>query len=76
MCGGDNSYGQLGLGHNYSVNVPTKLNFKANEIVCGGYHTIAITDDGLYVWGHNFSGQLGLGHNLYLNVPTKLIQTI
>ncbi len=69
---GDNEEGQLGLGHNNHINVPTKLNFKAHKIVCGGYHTIAITDDGLYVWGYNNRGQLGLGHYNSVNVPTKL----
>ncbi len=71
---GNNKFGQLGLGHNDVVNVPTKLNFdfKINKIVCGIYYTIAITDDGLYVWGYNRFGQLGLGHNNNINIPTKL----
>ncbi len=44
-----NDDGQLGLGHYNNVNVPTKLNvgFKVNKVSCG-YHTIAMTDDGLY----------------------------
>ncbi len=69
---GANGFGQLGLGHNNDVNVPTKLNFKANKIICGSFHTIAITDDDLYVWGCNRNGQLGLGHNNDVRGPTKL----
>lgn len=76
---GDNSYGQLGLSHTKSLTIPTKLDFFVNNnieiisISCGKYHTITITNDGLYVFGSNEFGQLGLGDtDSKVPIPTKL----
>ncbi len=69
---GDNRFRQLGLNHTNNVNVPTKLNLKANKIVCGAYHAIAMMDNNnLYVWGDNRYRQLGLRGNKSKK-PTKL----
>ena len=45
---GYNDHGQLGLGHNNDVNIPTLLmNDKTiKNIICGGYHTIIYKDNG------------------------------
>ena len=71
---GDNSYGQLGLGHNQNQNSPQKLNLlNIKDIICGGLHTIALTNSNeIWVWGRNDEGQLGLGHNQDQNSPQKL----
>ena len=60
---GNNTRGQLALGHNQNQNKPQKLYLlHIISVSCGGYHTIALTQIGtLYVWGLNTEGQLGLG---------------
>ena len=67
MSGVHNNSGQLGLGNNDYCSSPQKLIFNEQIILinCGGYHTIALTQNGeLYVWGANSFGELGLGdHN-------------
>ena len=72
---GNNTYGQLGLGHNQNQNSPQKLNFpNIKKIICGYYHTIALTNSNeVWVWGYNNDGQLGLGHNRNQNSPQRLI---
>ncbi len=60
---GDNTCGQLGTGNTHEEPSPVKLDFFDNKIIfniaCGGKHTIAVCDDGVYVWGHNYFRQLG-----------------
>ena len=73
---GWNVYGQLGLGHNDNINVPTLLiNDKSvKNIICGGYYTILYKDNGdVLVFGDNNCGQLGLGHTKHVNTPTLLM---
>ena len=73
---GNNSYGQLGLGHNNNMNTPTLLmnDTTIRNIICGGIHTIVYKDNGdVLVFGYNTYGQLGLGHNNDVNVPTLLM---
>jgi alpha-tubulin suppressor-like RCC1 family protein len=60
---GDNTYGQLGLGHRQrTVYTPEKINLEGVvSISCGYYSSMAVTQTGdIYVWGANFSFQLGL----------------
>ena len=47
---GDNDYGQLGLGHNNNINIPTLLmnDTTIRNIICGGYHTIIYKDNGMF----------------------------
>ena len=62
-------HGQLGRknfprGRKKSVPMPSVLEFETNvaicQVACGGYHTMALTDDGrIFSWGHGTEGQLG-----------------
>ena len=72
-CWGYNRYGQLGLGHGYtigdsSLETPGVLPFvnvggKVTKIAAGTYHACALLEDKtLRCWGRNDYGQLGLGH--------------
>jgi alpha-tubulin suppressor-like RCC1 family protein len=86
---GSNTSGQLGLattpkgdagrfadpGEKFlSIDLPHKLDLPSiKKIICGSYHTIALTHSGeIYVWGSNSHGQLGLGHETNVYTPQKL----
>lgn len=73
---GENSYGQLGLGHTDYVEHPTSIDqpCPVDFIDCGYDHSVLIDKFG-YIWvmGRNDEGQLGLGHNDPVIFPTKLI---
>lgn len=62
---GDNASGQLGLGHTGSgikraSLVPGTAAERFEEIAAGGFHSIAIREDGaVWTWGHNRQGVLG-----------------
>jgi alpha-tubulin suppressor-like RCC1 family protein len=60
---GDNSYGQLGLGHKNNVVEPTFLTDKVKTVAPGRNHTVILKQDGS-VWtsGENGHGQLGTGN--------------
>ncbi|KAL5006417.1 hypothetical protein ScPMuIL_015223 [Solemya velum] len=62
---GANSYGQLGQGHCDDKSVPvgwTVRGFTVGRVVCGGGHSLIITENGqLWSCGSNSHGQLGLG---------------
>ena len=63
-CGGDNSYGQLGLGDTAAHSKPAKVPGLSGvvELSAGFTHTCARTSAGpLYCWGESDAGQLGLG---------------
>ena len=72
---GRNFEGQLGLGHNNDVSIPTPIpNLpKINRISCGGFFTVCVDCEG-FIWsfGDNNSGQLGTGNRTNSNVPQKL----
>lgn len=61
---GDNSYGQLGAGGGGNSPAPvTKADgnrlLKIKAIAAGGYHTVALDEDGtVWTWGRNSYGQL------------------
>ena len=72
---GRNEEGQLGLGHNNDVSLPTPiLNLpKINQISCGDYFTVCVDVEG-FIWsfGENTYGQLGTGNTTDYNFPQKL----
>ena len=73
---GHNVLGQLGLGHNDNVSLPTPIpNLpKISIISCGVYFTVCVDHEG-FVWsfGENNEGQLGTGNTTNFNVPQKLL---
>ena len=73
---GRNAHGQLGLGHNKDVSLPTPIpNLpKINMISCGMYFTVCVDHEG-FIWsfGDNDHGQLGTGNTTNSNVPQKLV---
>lgn len=75
-CGGDYT-GQLGLGlGKYRTQKSLrKINLYGSYpqlISCGWYHTVVLTNDGIYSWGYNNNGQLALGDNKERNIPQKI----
>ena len=73
---GKNEQGQLGLGHNKDVSLPTPIpNLpKINMISCGMYFTVCVDNEGfMWSFGDNNCGQLGTGNNRNFNVPQKLL---
>ena len=75
VCG-RNDYGQLGLGHTKDQYIPQRLSIprvtRITDIAAGEYHTIIVTDIGLFVCGRNNYGQLGLGHTKDQYIPQRL----
>ena len=72
---GRNIEGQLGLGHNNRVSLPTPIpNLPQITLVsCGGNFTVCVDEEG-FIWsfGENDEGQLGTGNKTDFNVPQKL----
>ena len=72
---GRNEKGQLGLGHNNDVSLPTPIpNLpQINRISCGSNFTVCLDCEG-FIWsfGENNSGQLGTGNTTNFNVPQKI----
>eukprot|EP00759_Apiculatamorpha_spiralis_P019397 PhF_6_TR25456/c0_g1_i1/m.35226/K19607/RPGR; X-linked retinitis pigmentosa GTPase regulator len=67
---GDNSQGQVGVGIEAGpiVSVPTKIqlqkgsnDLRVTDMCCGEYHSVVLTNKGVFVFGSNSDGQLGLG---------------
>ncbi len=78
---GDNSYGQLGDGTNFSRTRPVQIGTGADWklISAGGthaaaaLHTTAIkTDHTLWAWGSNYYGQLGDGTMIDKSTPAQI----
>ena len=64
-CFGQNSLGQLGLGHKDTIHVPCMVpNLpKIQFISCGYYHTVCVDEEGgMWTFGQNSYGQLGTGN--------------
>ncbi|EGR30283.1 hypothetical protein IMG5_135970 [Ichthyophthirius multifiliis] len=73
---GDNSYGNLGLGHLESSHLPQLVRFLDNDnikiqhISCGQYHSAATSKTGqVFTWGLGNFGQLGKGNLANFNQP-------
>ena len=74
---GKNDYGQLGLGHNNNVSVPSRISDlpKIKQVSCGEYFTVCIDNEGfLWTFGRNNNGQLGTGNTTNFNVPQKILE--
>ncbi|CAG2100697.1 unnamed protein product [Medioppia subpectinata] len=79
---GSNDNYQLGNDNITNQSKPTKVKacldgLRVTSLVCGGYHSLAVTDTGsVFGWygreGDNDFGQLGLGHNEEQVVPIKI----
>ena len=73
---GRNEEGQLGLGHNENVSLPTPIpNLpKINVVSCGYKFTVCVDYEG-FIWsfGENNSGQLGTGNKTNSNVPQQVV---
>ncbi|KAL9652247.1 hypothetical protein ABK040_011907 [Willaertia magna] len=83
---GDNDYGQLSLGHFHNATSWTNvtIGIKVKQLICGDYHTIALSQDGeVFSCGRSDKYQLGLTNQsphplaefkkLKLNEKIKLI---
>ena len=73
---GKNSEGQLGLGHNNHVSLPTPIpNLpKISLISCGSHFTVCVDREGfMWSFGFNHHGQLGTGNTTNFNVPQKIL---
>ena len=74
---GRNSDGQLGLGHNNDVSLPTPIpNLpKITQISCGSKFTVCVDCEGfMWSFGSNYAGQLGTGNTTSFNVPQKILE--
>ena len=72
---GYNQYGQLGLGHDNRVLLPTPIpNLpKITKISCGFNFTVCVDYEGfMWSFGFNNRGQLGTGNTTHFNVPQKI----
>ena len=72
---GYNYKGQLGLGHNNHVLLPTPIpNLpKITQISCGAFFTVCVDCEGfMWSFGENKFGQLGTGNKTNFNVPQKI----
>lgn len=75
---GNNSHGQLGDGTTTSRATPAKVIFPPSVIsitgIAAGYlHSLAMTNDGVYAWGHNSQGDLGDGTLVNRSLPVKVL---
>ena len=72
---GKNTNGQLGLGHNEDVSIPTQIPTLCNIklISCGYYFTACVDYEGfMWSFGENTTGQLGIGNTKNCNTPQKV----
>lgn len=71
-----------GTGPTLSQNCPPKLSswfedhrVRVKYVACGKYHTLALTENGVYAWGSSKFGQLGIGP-VNQSVYPRLIETL
>ena len=72
---GYNHRGQLGLGHNNDVSLPTPIQNlpKISKISCGTNFAVCVDCEGfMWSFGENNFGQLGTGNKTNFNVPQRI----
>ncbi|XP_018512952.1 RCC1 domain-containing protein RUG3, mitochondrial isoform X2 [Brassica rapa] len=74
---GANSNYELGRGDNLGgwepMPVPSLEGVRITQIACGGYHSLALTEEGKVLsWGHGGHGQLGNASLRNQQVPTEI----
>ena len=71
---GYNGNGQLGLGHNNNVSLPSHIPTlpKIKQVSCGAHFTVCVDYEG-FIWsfGYNNYGQLGIGNTTITYLPQK-----
>ena len=73
---GYNFHGELGLGHNNDVSLPTPIpNLPQISLIsCGGNFTVCVDCEGfMWSFGSNDLGQLGTGNKTNFNVPQQIL---
>src|SRR3989344_376578 len=73
--GGENQYGQLGLGDRVSRSSPVQVGALTTwtSVASGKYHSLALQSNGtLWAWGHNGYGPLGLGDAVSRSSPVQV----
>ena len=73
--GGENSYGQLGLGNITNYSSPKQVGALTtwSNVVGGTNFSLATKTDGtLWTWGRNRLGQLGLGNTTNYSSPKQV----
>ena len=82
-CWGENSFGQLGLGHTNNIGddegVTARLSFPggAIDISTGGFGScVILTSGNVRCWGKNDKGQLGLGHTSHIGDDENLLNVV
>ena len=72
---GDNTYGQLGQGDTVLATEPKLVAFTGTveQISLGRYHSSAIVDGELWMWGAGASGSIGNGLTTNQLLPVKVI---
>ena len=74
---GDNSYGQLGLGHATAQSAPVKIADGVAQFSAGSYHSVFIKTDGsLWAMGRNNEGQLGNNSTTQSNIPVQIATAV
>jgi alpha-tubulin suppressor-like RCC1 family protein len=75
-CWGDNAYGQIGNGTNFTATLPTDvigLSGTVVHIATGDFHSCAVTSAGaVQCWGFNTNYQLGDGTTTDRNTPVNV----
>ncbi|CAG2100698.1 unnamed protein product [Medioppia subpectinata] len=75
---GYNGHGQLGNGNFRNQSTHIKVigvleKYHVTSIVCGGYHSLAVTDTGsVFGWGYGGQGQLGMSNTTYKSEPVQI----
>jgi alpha-tubulin suppressor-like RCC1 family protein len=76
---GMNGRGQVGDGTTTPrYDTPVKVAFppavtSVTAVAAGYYHSLAVTNDGLYAWGDNLNGELGDGTRTEKHSPVKVL---